>query len=128
MSANHSFDGSLTLAFNVRDRKASVEWYRRFLGCELLYDAAEIGWCEVQAPIEGGRVTFGFSEVEEPKIGGPVPTLGVVDLDAARAAMEKADVRFDGDTIVIPGMVKLATFFDPDGNALMLAQSLAVPA
>ena len=32
--------------------------------------------------------------------------------------------KFDGDTDVIEGMVKTATFYDPDGNALMLAQDL----
>jgi len=32
---------------------------------------------------------------------------------------------FDGDTIEIPELVKLATFFDPDGNSLMLYQSLS---
>ena len=42
----------------------------------------------------------------------------------ARTALEEKAVRFDGDTVVIPDMVKLATFYDPDGNAWMLAQSL----
>jgi hypothetical protein len=51
--------------------------------------------------------------------------LGVRDIDAARAHLEKHNVRFDGATRTIPGMVKLATFFDPDGHALMLYQSLS---
>jgi hypothetical protein len=33
-------------------------------------------------------------------------------------------VKFDGPTQEIPGMVKLATFFDPDGNAMMFFQDL----
>ena len=33
-------------------------------------------------------------------------------------------MRFDGETNEIEGMVKLATFYDPDGNSFMLAQSL----
>jgi hypothetical protein len=33
-------------------------------------------------------------------------------------------VRFDGPTIELPGMVKLATFFDPDGNPMMFYQDL----
>ena len=41
-----------------------------------------------------------------------------VDLDAARDALESKGVEFDGDTRTIEGMVKLATFFDPDGNKL----------
>ena len=53
-----------------------------------------------------------------------MPVWGVVDIAQARAALEEKQVRFDGDTIEIAGMVKLATFYDPDGNAWMLAQSL----
>jgi catechol 2,3-dioxygenase-like lactoylglutathione lyase family enzyme len=124
MARSLEYTGSLTLAFQVKDRKASIAWYERVLGLKLLYDVEEIGWCELSTPVTGGTVSIGLSEVETPKTGGPVPTLGVADVDAARAALEAADVRFDGETIEIPGMVKLATFFDPDGNAFMLSESL----
>jgi hypothetical protein len=33
-------------------------------------------------------------------------------------------VRFDGDTMTIEGMVKLATFYDLDGNKLMFSENL----
>ncbi|MCB1161391.1 VOC family protein, partial [bacterium] len=56
--------------------------------------------------------------------GGSVPVWGVLDIAEARAALEARQVRFDGDTVEIPNMVKLATFFDPDGNAMMLVESL----
>lgn len=124
MSATPEYNGSLTIAMHVRDRKVAIDWYRSRLGFELLYDVEEIGWCEVATPVTGGMVSLGFSEVEEPRVGGPVPVFGVVDLDGVRKSLEAQAVRFDGDTQVIPGMVKLATFFDPDGNALMLSQSL----
>lgn len=118
------FDQTMTIAFQTVDRAKAAAWYERVLGCALLYDVAQIGWCELSCPVPG--VQFGLSEVESPKVGaGPVPTLGVKDLDAARASMEAQDVRFDGPTMVIEGMVKLATFYDPDGNALMLNESLA---
>jgi predicted enzyme related to lactoylglutathione lyase len=123
-STTPTYDGSLTISMQVRDRKAAVVWYRKCLGFELLYDVEEIGWCEVSTQVEGGKVSLGFSEVEEPRVGGPVPVFGVVDLDAVRKRLESDAVRFDGETRVIPQMVKLATFFDPDGNALMLSQSL----
>ncbi|MEL7472317.1 MAG: VOC family protein [Planctomycetota bacterium] len=114
---------SVTLAMQSKDRKKAAAWYQDVLGCELLYDAEEIGWCELSTPLEG--VNVGFSDVERPKTGaGPVPTFDVADLDKARAQMDSKDVRFDGDTQTIPGLAKLATFFDPDGNALMLSQSL----
>ena len=45
--------------------------------------------------------------------------------ESARSALEAAGVKFDGPTQEIPEMVKLATFYDPDNNAFMLAQDLA---
>ena len=53
-----------------------------------------------------------------------MPVFGVADIDVARRNLEQAKVAFDGDTIVVEGMVKTATFYDPDRNALMLAQDL----
>ena len=53
-----------------------------------------------------------------------VPVFAVENVDQARALLESKDVRFDGETMTIPDMVSLATFFDPDGNKLMLFQSL----
>ena len=123
MSAAPDFDGGLTLALQSRDRQAAAAWCAQHLGFKLMYDAAEAGWCELSTPLPG--VTVGYSEVEPPKVGaGPVPTFGVKDIDAARAPMERAGVKFDGPTQVIPGLVKLATFYDPDGNAFMFSQSL----
>lgn len=117
------FDGGLTLSVQVKDRKASARWYTEVLGFQLLYDVEPIGWCELATEIKG--VNIGLSEVEKPRVGaGPVPTFGVKDIDKARALMEAKKVRFDGPTREFPGMVRLATFFDPDGNALMLFQDL----
>jgi CreA protein len=122
MSQDLGYAGEVTLAFGVRDRKASARWYAEHLGFELLYDAPEIGWCALSTPIAG--VVVGFSDVEEPTPGGPVPTFDVDDLDAARARLEAAGVRFDGPVVEHEGLARLSTFFDPDGHALMLAQGL----
>ena len=56
--------------------------------------------------------------------GGATLTFGVVDIDSARAWLEAHDVKFDGEKTEVPGMVRLATFYDPDGNTFMLAQRL----
>ncbi len=114
----------LTISFQVKDRKASTAWYQDVMGFTFLYELPHIGWAELATEVPG--VNIGISEVEQPKTGaGPVPTFGVKDIDAARKMLEAKGVRFDGDTMTIPGMVKLATFFDPDDNALMLFQDLS---
>lgn len=51
-------------------------------------------------------------------------TFGVKDIDEARRLLESKKVRFDGPITTYEGMVRLATFFDPDDNALMLYEGI----
>jgi hypothetical protein len=82
-----------------------------------------MGWCEMLTEVN--RVNVGLSQVEKPNVGLCAKlTWGVKDIDAARKIVEAKKVRFDGPTQEIPGMVKLATFFDPDGNPMMFSQDL----
>ena len=118
-----SLDNTITLALSVRDRHASARWYGEMLGFELLHHFDEAGWSELATKTDG--VTLGLGEQTEPAPGNTVPVFGVSDIGTARRDLEAAGVRFDGETEVIEGMVATATFYDPDGNALMLAQDLS---
>jgi catechol 2,3-dioxygenase-like lactoylglutathione lyase family enzyme len=125
MASPLNYDGGLTIAIDVKSLDASLAWYQSVLGFQMLYKVDEIGWAEVATEVTGGKVNIGLSQVEKPKGGGgPVPTFGVKDIEKSRAMLESKKVRFDGPTREYPGMVKLATFFDPDGHALMLYESL----
>ena len=117
-----SLDNTITIAISVRDRHASAQWYNDKLGFELLYHADDAGWSELQTKTAG--VTLGLGEQTKPTPGNAVPVFGVPDIITARKDLESAGVEFDGDTEVIEGMVSTATFYDPDRNALMLAQDL----
>ena len=123
MPSSLDYDGGLTCAMEAADLDASIAWYRDVLGFELLYRMDDLGWCELKTAVAG--VNVGLSQVETPQVkGGATPTFGVSDIDQARAALETKGVRFDGETITIKDMVRLATFFDPDGNKLMFYQDL----
>jgi len=117
-----SLDNTITISLSVKDRHASAAWYESNLGFETIYHADEAGWSELQTNTAG--VTIGLGEHTKPAPGNCVPVFGIKDLEAARQKMEKVDIKFDGDTDVVEGMVKTATFYDPDGNALMLAEDL----
>lgn len=117
-----SLNSDITLALSVRDRHASADWYAQMLGFELLHHIDEAGWSEMATKTPG--VTLGLGEQAQPAPGNFVPVFGVADISAARSALEGHDVRFDGPTETVEGMVSTATFYDPDGNALMLAQDL----
>ncbi|MGC1497910.1 MAG: VOC family protein [Sulfitobacter sp.] len=117
-----SLENTITIALSVTDRHKSAKWYEDMLGFQTNYHADEAGWSDLQTNTAG--VTIGLGEHTKPAPGNCVPVFGIADLDAARQKLEQANVKFDGETDVVEGMVKTATFYDPDGNALMLAQDL----
>ena len=112
----------ITLSFSVTDRKASAAWYKLHLGFEELMSIEDAGWTELKTNTPG--VTIGLGDAEAVSPGNCVPVFGVSNTDKARTSLEAAGVKFDGETIRIEGMVCLATVYDPDGNALMLAEDL----
>lgn len=121
-----TLENTITIALSVRDRHASAKWYGDNLGFDVLYHADDAGWSELQTKTQG--VTLGLGEQAEPSPGNSVPVFGVADIASARTALEGVGVKFDGPTETIEGMVSTATFYDPDGNALMLAQDLTIKA
>ena len=118
-----TLDNTITIALSVKDRHKSADWYGAMLGFDLIYHADEAGWSEVATKTDG--VTIGLGEQTEAKPGNAVPVFGTPDIASARQTLETAGVTFDGPTETIPEMVSTATFYDPDGNALMLAQDLS---
>lgn len=117
------YDGGLTCSIQVSDLARSMKWYQEKLGFTKLYQIDDMGWAELSTEIKG--VNIGLSQVEKVGPSGNTKlTFGVKDLDHTRATLEKQGVKFTGETITIPGMVKLATFMDPDQNVHMFYQGL----
>lgn len=123
MTQGIEFDGGLTLSLAVSDLDRALAWYQSVLGFELIYRMDDIGWCELTTGVE--RVRLGLSVMEAVAPGGATPTFGVKDIAAGRASLAAHGVKLDGDILVIDGLVKLQTFYDPDGNSLMLYEELA---
>jgi CreA protein len=122
-SANLGYAPQLTCAVSVLNLEKAKQWYAEVLGFQHLYTMTEIGWSELATAIPG--VNIGLSQVEEHEVKGSIVlTFAVKDIAHARAQLEQHQTRFDGETQTIPGMVKLATFFDPDGNPFMLSENL----
>lgn len=119
-----NFDGGLTAGLPVQNLDAAVAWYTSVLGFTVNYQMDDMGWAELATELPG--VTVGLSQVETvEKGGGATLTFGVRDIAVARGLLEAQNVRFDGETQVIPEMVAICTFFDPDGNTLMFYQDLS---
>jgi len=109
------------ISVSVSDYDRSVAWYRDVLGFELDYELKEYGWCELKTPF-GFRIGIGQTETVV-AAGNVTPTFGVHDIDEAIAHLREHDVNVE-DWHEIPDMVRLSTFYDPDGTPWMLAQTL----
>lgn len=120
--ATVALNDQLTLSISVTNRSRSAEWYRTHLGFEETVSIDEAGWTELKTTIPG--VTLGLGDSDKASPGNCVPVFGVADINEARSSLEKHSVEFDGETITMEGMVSIATFYDPDGNAMMLAEDL----
>jgi catechol 2,3-dioxygenase-like lactoylglutathione lyase family enzyme len=108
------------ISVGVSDYDRSLAWYRDVLGFEVVYELAEYGWCELSTPF-GFNVGLGQNETVQQ--GNITPTFGVGDIDDAIAYLREHDVKVE-DWHEISGMVRLSTFYDPDGTPWMLAQTL----
>ena len=114
----------LTASIGVTSLDRSIDWYQSVLGFTLMYRADDIGWCELATAVPG--VSVGLSQNESVTQGGGATNVwGVSDILAAKTHLDAHGVRQDGDIQHIPNLVKLLTFYDPDGNAMMLSENLA---
>ena len=108
----------------VSDMGQAIDFYTQTLGLALRVRIKN-EWAEIDA---GGGLTLGLHPAHEgsaqPGASGAINIeLAVDDLDAQVAVLRERGVRFVGE-IQNYENVRLATFLDPDQNALLLAQVL----
>jgi predicted enzyme related to lactoylglutathione lyase len=111
--------GTMLVQLTVANLDRAVEFYTETLGLKLESRDDSIQWARIDPGIK--NVTIGLGVGTSQGSGTVSINLGVSDLDSARAALEGAGVEFLGPTIEIPGVVRLADFYDPDGNKIRLA-------
>ena len=101
----------------TQDIKRAKQFYTETLGLEIESEG------ESDMEFGCGQVTldvFEPSSIGQPFAVSPAGlALRVADVDAARAELEAKGVVFDGETIET-GVCRMASFKDPDGNALLL--------
>ncbi len=118
------FTGSLLIQLRASDLDRAIAFYEKTLGFETFHRSEELSWAKLRSPANGVVIGIGLSE----KSGGSGTlslNFGVSDIEFTRRLLEDRGVKFKGETILIPGVVKLADFTDPDGNHIRLAQGLA---
>jgi predicted enzyme related to lactoylglutathione lyase len=112
-------DGVDFVTVFVSDYPAAVEFYGKVLGLPHSVDYGKMPGGEFETGsltlqvLEAGAVGREF----EPS-GHPI-ALHVEDVEAARAELESRGVSFGADTMD-SGVCHMASFQDPDGNALLI--------
>ena len=116
-----AYSEDIVISVGISDLESAIEWYKDVLGLKHVYKLDQHGWCEMATATQ--HVTIGLGQTEEVKPGSTTrPSASLTSMPLG--STESKDVRFDGNTYEIAGMVKLCMFYDPDGNSYMLAQSL----
>ena len=117
--ATIEYGDELLVQIAVRDLDAACAFYGDVMGLPLESRNESLQWAKFILP-RGARLGVGAAEAVTGS-GTTSINISVRDIDAARHALEARGVLFDGPTIDIPGVVRLADFSDPDGNRIRLA-------
>jgi predicted enzyme related to lactoylglutathione lyase len=107
--------------FSVNDFEGAKKFYGNVLGLKKTFEAQQ--WAE----FAGAEGEESIGVAVNPRAGkepGATIVLRVEDIERECNRLETAGVKFEGRIEEIPGIVKLATFRDPSGNRLQLAQPL----
>ena len=109
--------------YQVADLDRAKKFYGEVLG---LKQTIEIpGWAEFSH--SEGAASIGLNQMREnDDERGATVVLRVDDLARAQEDLANKDVKFEGEVEEIPGVVRIATFRDPDGNRLQLVQVLGI--
>ncbi len=108
---NHEVNGNLS----VRDLDRAIDWYMNVLGFSLQQRMDQIGFAILRTPVDGVVLSLSRSD-DGAGPGGVTMTWGVSDIEAAESALKSQNANIEGPVRDIPEVVRLLTFFDPDGN------------
>lgn len=108
---------------NVGDEARAKKFYGETLGLQKTFEMP--GWAEFSHAQQSAAIGLAAPRPEgADQEKGATIVLKVDNIDAARKELSARGVKFEGETEEYPGVVRIATFRDPFGNRLQLAQPL----
>ncbi|MFD0586548.1 VOC family protein [Paenibacillus sp. GCM10027627] len=111
-----------TIWYDVADLDRSIAFFTEKLQFELVFHDVEGGMVIVGTNTKDCTIGFSQSERVIPSTSSSV--FEVANIEKAVQDLSAKGVSFVGEIEEVPGMVKLATFVDPDGHNYMLSESL----
>ena len=116
------WEPSLLVQLQVSDLNRSILFYTETLGFRLTERRDDLQFAHLEFGVHGLQIGLSAGGAAPPEPGTVTLNLGVRgDVEAARKILEARRVAFRGETVVIPGKVRLAEFRDPDGYRIRLA-------
>jgi len=115
------FTSGVTIWYNVSNLENTLRFYVDQLGFEKVFHDAEAGMAMVNTNTKD--CVIGFSTAEKVEASTSSTVFEVEDIELAMKTLRERGVEFPEGVEVVPGMAKLATFFDPDGHNLMLSET-----
>lgn len=116
------YENSIVVVMPVKDFDKAVTWYQDVLGLAVFQRNDDIPWADMATAVPGFHIGISL-DPGAAGVTGEAVTLGVEDINTARAELESRGVQFTGPTDGIPEIVLIAPFVDLDGNPLILAQN-----
>lgn len=110
----------------VSNLNKAIAHYTDVLGFVLKEKHDEFGWAELAGKEGGTRLGLAAASNENLLKAGQnaVIAVSVKDLAKTKENFKKKGVNLIGEIQEVPGVVKLQTFADQDGNLFQLAQNL----
>ena len=102
----------------VREFDRGRDFYKRLLG----FDETFVDWDDKWSKLEHGPMKIALSEGEPTEAGVAMIDVMDVKADAERLRGEGVEV---GVVLDVGGQMRIVDVFDPDGNRVQLAQSIA---
>ena len=109
----------------VSDWERAKAFYGETLGMKQVYCSDEGGWAEYATNSDVNLAIHRTRPGQEVAQGGGTAIFDVADANDAKTQLEGRGVSFAGELRDIPGITRLGTFLDPDGNKLQIVQDLS---
>ncbi|GAK14383.1 VOC family protein [Geomicrobium sp. JCM 19039] len=116
------FTSGFTIWYNVTNVEQTLKFYTESLGFKLDFHDADNGMASVHTNTPDCFI--GFSEATDVIPSKASAVFEVTNIEETVLKLKETGISFTSDVTTIPGLVKLATFKDPDGHDLELSQTL----
>jgi predicted enzyme related to lactoylglutathione lyase len=108
----------------VKDTNKSKDFFVNTLGLNIFEEQAEFGWLELQAADKNQILGIGRADQNSCMPAGvnAVVTFVTDNYDQTKQELTKKGVTFFGEVANVPGVPRMVSFKDPDGNTFQLVE------